>query len=532
MPQSPCPATDCPEVPSANALRSRFLRDVFQLIVVGLAMEAVFVLYVVAYPLISNTQGADRIFDLEKLTRGNQWFAAVYFVGMLLLFYLFWRAIRLAKDICRMSLCMSHDRVLKSLVLGFGLLFGFTLVWLYPVTANDLFRYVLRGRVWTIYGESPMLSPPSDFPNDPYILFAGEFGDWVSGYGPLWEILVQVPLRLGATDMVSGAIGLKFLVLFFYLLSVVVLGWLAWPAQGTSGRESWIPLTGLIIFAWNPLVLMEGLGNGHNDMVLLALMIAGVVLWERKLWWAAATAFSLAALTKAPGLLLLPLFGVALLEAQPTWRQRVLKGVTILCIFLALTYLLYSAVGPVSETLRGVMVNLTQRRGYAIASSLRVVLREIVPRQIAEPIPRTTGRYLFILFYVGLLIQVWRKRLNLTVAAFLAYFAQLMLGRTFRIWYPIWLVPLAALYPIPATYWRMFLFCLSAELYAVNTILWRWWLNNWAWGKEGPLGPYWKFWTIINVMALPWFMVPLFGPLVIRWWEKKKRTRRHEIHRA
>ena len=318
MPQLPGSATDCTEALSTDVLQSRFLRDVLQLIVVGLAMEAIYVLYVVAYPLASNTQGADRIYDLEKLTRGNRWFAVVYFVGMLLLFYLFWRAIRLAKDICRSSLCVPHDRVLKSLILAFGLIFGFTLVWLYPVTANDLFRYVLRGRVWAVYGESPMLSPPSHFPNDPFILFAGEFGDWVSGYGPLWEILTQIPLRLGATDVVSGAIGLKFLVLLFYLLSVVVLGWLAWPAHETPGRKSWIPLTGLIIFTWNPLVLMEGVGNGHNDMVLLALMIIGVVLWERKLWWAAATAFSLAALTKAPGLLMLPLFGVALLEAQST----------------------------------------------------------------------------------------------------------------------------------------------------------------------------------------------------------------------
>ena len=160
--------------------------------------------------------------------------------------------------------------------------------------------------MWAIYGESPMLSPPNSFPNDPYILFAGEFGDWVSGYGPMWELLVQLPLRLGFTDMVPGAISLKFLVLLFYTISSFLIGWVAWPKGADSGKAA---LAGLVIFAWNPMILLEGLGNGHNDMVLMALMVLGVILWRRKAWWAAAAALSLGALTKATGLLMLPLFG-------------------------------------------------------------------------------------------------------------------------------------------------------------------------------------------------------------------------------
>jgi hypothetical protein len=513
-----------------------------RLIFIGLAMQTIYVVYIVAFPLISNTRAGGPAADLEILMRGSRWFASIYTIGILLLYYLFWQAMQLAHNLSRPSVHASHrthKRILpfKIVVLAFGLLFGFTLIWLYPITANDLFRYVLRGRIWAVYGASPMLSPPNNFPDDPYIAFAGEFGDWASGYGPLWEIVVQAPLRLGATDMVPGAISLKLVVLLSFLVCGVLIGWFATPEKGPSTlrlrsgqagsgcNPSTIlhppsSLVALTFFAWNPLILMQGPGNGHNDMVFMALMVFGVILWRRKLWWGAALALTLAALTKATALLMIPLFGVLLLRNERTWRQRIMKGLGAALIGLVTAYLIYSVLGPISEALQGVSAMLTTRRGFAIASGLRMVLREIIPRHVAETLPRTTGRYLFLIFYAWLLVQLWRNKLNLVTAGFLAYFSQLMLGRTFRMWYPTWLIPLAALYLTPATFWRTLLFGLTAELSIMNYfVVWRWWLRDLPWGKFGPLSLYWNYWTIMHTLTVPWlFGIPLLGPIAMRWW--------------
>lgn len=532
-------------------------------ILIGLAMQMIYVVYVVALPLISNTQRGKPA-DLEILIRDHRWFAPIYFAGILLLYYLFWQAMQSVQILSYSTFHASHFTFyasrLKIIVLAFALLFGFTLVWLYPITANDLFRCVLRGRIWAVYGVSPMLSAPDAFPNDPYIAFAGEFGDWVSGYGPLWEILVQVPLRLGATDMVPGAISLKLIGLLSFLTCAVLIGWFATPLQSPSSS-----LTALAFFAWNPLILMQVPGNGHNDMVFMALMVLGIVLWQRKWWWGAAVALTLATLAKATALLMIPLFGVLLLKGEPTWRRRILKGLGAALTSLVIIYLIYSVLGPLteifqdvwntlttqldpllssSETLNGLwawLTNqlgfapistetppglgamLTTRRGYAIASMLRVVLRNLIPNDVAETLPRTTGQYIFLLFYAWLLLQLWRSKLDLVAAGFLAYFSQLMLGRTFRLWYPTWLVPLAALHLTPATFWRTLLFGLTAELSAVNTFVWRWWLRDLPWGKSGPLSKYWNFWTTTYILTVPWvFGIPLFGPIVIKWWKRKK----------
>lgn len=595
---------------TASTGSSQLTTALVRLLVIGLATQLIYVIYIIAFPLVSNTYKGGPAGDLEMLMRGYRWFAPIYTAGIFLLYFLFWQALRTVAVISR-ELSEARDQgtwdrgrgtvyeqlsstthhaprttdalswltphTLKLLILGFGLIFGFTLVWLYPITANDLFRYVLRGRVWAVYGESPMLSPPNDFPNDPFIAFAGEFGQWVSGYGPLWEIIVQVPLRLfGATDMVPGSISLKLVVLLFYGMCAALIGWFAKPrvtlfftfastSSPALGSTSASALA-LLFFAWNPLILIQGPGNGHNDMVFMALMVLGLVLWQRKLWWAATLALTLATLAKITGLLLLPLFAIVLLKSESSWRRRFLKAVGAGIIVLVTAFIVYRALGPLApvfqdawnvlttrlgvvlktspflsnawaalsdwlgfvplkaDTPPGLGSMLTARRGFAIASGLRMVLREILPREASEPIARNTASYIFILFYLWLLIQLWRNKLSLITAGFLAYFSQLMLGATFRIWYPMWLIPLAALHLTPFTFWSTFLFSLTSELSIINYfVVWRWWLNNWSWGKEGPLSKYWNYWTIMHLLTIPWlFGIPLFGPILMRWRQRRQ----------
>lgn len=565
-----------------------------RLLVIGLATQFIYVIYIIAFPLVSNTYKGGPASDLEMLMRSYSWFAPIYTAGIFLLYFLFWQALQTVSVISRQLSVVSNERsdgeqtsgityhalrltphTLKLLILGFGLIFGFTLVWLYPITANDLFRYVLRGRVWAVHGESPMLSPPNNFPNDPFIAFAGEFGEWVSGYGPLWEIIVQVPLRLfDATDMVPGSISLKLVVLLFYGMCATLIGWFAKPrvtafftfASTSSPALGSASALALLFFAWNPLILMQGPGNGHNDMVFMALMVLGLVLWQRKLWWAATLALTLATLAKITGLLLLPLFAIVLLKSEASWRQRLVKALGAAIIVLVTAFIVYRALGPLAPVFQDawnvltarlsvvlktapILINawadlsnwlgfvplkadtppglgsmLTARRGFAIASGLRMVLREILPRDASEPIARNTASYIFIIFYLWLLIQLWRNKLTLITAGFLAYFSQLMLGATFRIWYPMWLIPLAALHLTPFTFWSTFLFSLTSELSIINYfVVWRWWLNTWSWGKEGPLSKYWNYWTIMHLLTIPWlFGIPLFGPILMRWWQRRQ----------
>jgi hypothetical protein len=130
----------------------------------------------------------------------------------------------------------------------------------------------------------------------------------------------------------------------------------------------------------------------------------------------------------------------------------------------------------------------------------------------------TVTRGLLILYFAYLLIRLAQGKITLIQAGFSAYFSLLLLGSTFRIWYPMWLIPFAALRLTSSTYWRTFLFSLTAELsILMYLIVWRWVLRPWEWGMNGPLKPHWNVWTIMTPITTPWvFGIPLLGPILRR----------------
>jgi hypothetical protein len=482
----------------------------------GALMLSIYVIYLLVFPLAPTIYQQDHVLEIEQMLRhGRKWFAPIYVLGLLTLFYAFWRVLHTVHTLSRDD--PEASKSLRMWVLGIGVLCGVSLIGLYPITALDVVLYVVRARLWALYGASPMLALPTHYPQDPYIGFAGEFDMEPSPYGPLWELIAQVPIRLGVLDIAGGVIAMKVISLISYIAMALLIGWYA--RQETS-RFKVSSLTAMTFFALNPLVLLEGIGNGHNDMVMLALMTLSLILWQRDRWFWASFALTLAILIKISGLILLPLFGAAVLAAAPEWRIRVIRGLGIPAIFICMAAILYRITGPFPEVFAGAQHALFDRWGYTPAYAVRVIAREIYQNEdaLTRSIANIT-HLLFALYYVYLLIRVAQRKMTLITAGFLAYFAQLLLGTTFRIWYPLWLIPFAALGLNSGTYWRTFLFGITAELSIVMYLLvWRWRLESWEWGLNGPLGPYWDFWTVMTVITAPWiFGIPLIVPLLLKW---------------
>jgi hypothetical protein len=278
----------------------------------------------------------------------------------------------------------------------------------------------------------------------------------------------------------------------------------------------------MAFFVLNPLVLVEGIGNGHNDMLMLLLITLGLILWQKDQWAWAAFLLTLASLVKGAGLILLPLFGIAVLAAVKEWRTRIIRGMWISIIFLLTSIILYGLTGPFPMVLAGAKDALFNRVGYSPTYVLLLITKGVLPSQSEYVLPAL--RNIFIIFIIYLLILLARNKITLIEAGFLAYFGQLLLGAAFRPWYPLWLVPIAALQLNSRFYWRTFLFSLTAELSALSyAFLWAWGLSTWEWGLNGPLGPYWNFGTIIPLLTVPWaFGLPILGDLIGTWRDPKR----------
>ena len=58
-----------------------------RLIFIGLAIQFIYIIYIIAFPLVSNTHQGGPAADLEILMRGYRWFAPIYTIGIFLLYF-------------------------------------------------------------------------------------------------------------------------------------------------------------------------------------------------------------------------------------------------------------------------------------------------------------------------------------------------------------------------------------------------------------------------------------------------------------
>lgn len=149
----------------------------------------------------------------------------------------------------------------------------------YNAFSYDLFNYIFDAKIVTHYFQNPYIHKALDFPQDPMLSFM----HWVQRtypYGPVW-LMVTVPVSF---------IGLQFflptLFLFKFLASIsyLVVAWCIEKVLKKGDPE--VSLMGLMIFAFSPLVIVEGLVSAHNDMVMIAFAsLALVTFVNRKSIW-------------------------------------------------------------------------------------------------------------------------------------------------------------------------------------------------------------------------------------------------------
>jgi hypothetical protein len=176
--------------------------------------------------------------------------------------------------------------LLALVLVGFPLLFVALLIAVYPATSVDLFDYLFRGRMAARYNANTFVRVPADFSSDP--LF--DFVAWrraVTAYGPLWEALSWLTARLAGEIPVPAIAWLRDaqllrLILAFKALNTLgflLCGAAIWGALGRiAPRQRWL---GLYLWLWNPLVLWETAGAGHNDAWMALFIVLAVWAFVR-----------------------------------------------------------------------------------------------------------------------------------------------------------------------------------------------------------------------------------------------------------
>lgn len=200
------------------------------------------------------------------------------------------------------------------------------LVFSYNAFSYDLFNYIFDAKILTFYHQNPYFHAPLDFTNDPML----NFMRWTHRfypYGPSWLILT-VPLSflgmnlfLPTFFLFKGLMGLSFLGSVYLIYKI---------SENLFPKEKFL---NTVFFAFNPLVIIEGLVSSHNDfpMVFFALLSIYLYLQKKKFYSFISLIFSIG--IKYSTAVLLPVLAVVLYfektKRRVNWEVVFLSSVVL-----------------------------------------------------------------------------------------------------------------------------------------------------------------------------------------------------------
>ncbi len=170
-------------------------------------------------------------------------------------------------------------------ILGVSFLLSLPLLLVYPINANDIYRYVIRGRVASVYGENPFTIAPNAHMEDPFLPFAGEWAVETSPYGPIWELTASTLTGATGDNLLLGLLSFKSLMLLAFTGTTVVL-WALSRLLGTGdvdiGQEDLVERSAAtVLWAWNPALLFMFMIDGHNDVLMIFWLVLGLLVIKR-----------------------------------------------------------------------------------------------------------------------------------------------------------------------------------------------------------------------------------------------------------
>ncbi len=200
-----------------------------------------------------------------------------------------------------------------------------------PFDSLDLYAYVNKGWLQYHYGLNPYVSTVDSLPfwqTDPM------FTDvWISNpcpYGFLFARIACLACRIGNGNLVWTILVFKL----FNLGAGILTGILLYlTAEKLRLRR---PGLVLYLYLWNPLLLLQAIANGHNDILMAAFVIITVDLMIADLWPMAIIALAAGVLIKYVAAVVVP-FALIMIVRR--------KGLVVAAACCATMGLLIAAVG-------------------------------------------------------------------------------------------------------------------------------------------------------------------------------------------
>ncbi len=373
-----------------------------------------------------------------------------------------------------------------------------------PLASMDLYSYAAQARLAEA-GYDPYTFTPADLPGKFLDNVAWKWLDTPSPYGPLWVSVSRLISALTGDHALMTVLVLRLIPFAAIVFTAYLIPGLARRFGKRGDLALWLAIA-------NPMVLVHGVGGGHNDALMIAFMVAGlaVVLRPGATWRhlaAGAALMALAAAVKAPAAVgvafVVPVYlaGRHGLHPKDWVRHCVIAAASAVPVFALITYL----VGYGNGWTKQVSPNVPVITFMSIPTMLGVAFRFVTGQPHAGTLVEhtiRTFRSVGSLVSAGLLVWFWFRSTRGHAVQWLALslLTVVLLTAAVQPWYFVWALTPAALVVVRPRH-VSFIAAASIALALLTQPM----------GSSLPLGPY-----ILAIVLAALGARALLGPVVHR----------------
>ncbi|MBX7153078.1 glycosyltransferase 87 family protein [bacterium] len=337
------------------------------------------------------------------------------------------------------------------LIVAFGILFRLTMVFEQPVLSDDIYRYIWDGRVANIGINPYRYVPESDNLaglRDRAVYKPMNHKEVHTIYPPLMQGIFQ------ATTFFSQSVwAMKLMFLLFDIGIMIVIVSLL---KHFDRALSWV-----LVYAWNPLAVLETGWSGHGEVVAVFFMILGLWFAVKYKPVAAAIMLALSFLAKYLAIIFLPF-----VEDIRSRFKVLVAAVLVFAIIIVIGFLPFSSaqdywfIGLQQYTSTWEFNSFFYSNLYDFLKDFFIndpshYLFGIETDNKARLLTKLIFSVVLAAIFTGLYISYIKKsytvqKQQIIKMAYILVGSLLLFSPTLHPWYLIWIIPLLCFYPNPA----------------------------------------------------------------------------------
>lgn len=195
-----------------------------------------------------------------------------------------------------------------TLIIAVGILMRLVCIYSAPILEDDFYRYLWDGAVLA-NGENPYEYSPEEIidggGSEKLRLLAAESGEVIKKINnrelkTIYPSIAQIPFAVSYLISPWSVTGWKLILFLFdiFTLSLLII----------TLRHLQIPVTNVLIYWWNPLLIKEIFNSGHMDVLVFPIVLLSLLLFLKNKKYFSTTLLSLGVGIKLWPVFLLPLF--------------------------------------------------------------------------------------------------------------------------------------------------------------------------------------------------------------------------------